>query len=126
MAVTLQKVADTSALMEANEVKRSSQSPTRRFCACSRRAVRWRGTPMPKPRRSTARIVKELEPIDRKLADQIRFDHHERNHANDRHLMFESSAIGFQVGIVLAGVSIIVRRPGWLSVAPSRVSPVWW
>ena len=60
-----------------------------------------------------ARIVNELAPSDRRLADQIRLHQRDRNHANDRHLMFELSAIGFQVGIVLAGVSIIARRR-WL------------
>jgi Flp pilus assembly protein TadB len=57
--------------------------------------------------------VNELAPSDRRLADQIRLHQRDRKHANDRHLMFELSAIGFQVGIVLAGVSILVRRR-WL------------
>ena len=57
--------------------------------------------------------MNELTPIDRKLAAEIRHDQHERNHANDVHLIFEVSAIAFQVGIVLAGVSIIARRR-WL------------
>ena len=64
--------------------------------------------------------MEELAPIDRKLADQIRLDQRERDHANDRHLMFELSAIGFQVGIVLAGVSIIARRR-WLLAGSATV-----
>jgi hypothetical protein len=107
------KVADTSAVLEANEVKTI-------IAESNAQILRVVAVGSPLARRATAkaqaldaRIVSELAPIDRKLADQIRLDQRDRNHANDRHLMFELSAIGFQVGIVLAGVSIIVRRR-WL------------
>ena len=108
------KVADTSAVMEANEVKMiiaQSNAQILRVVAV--------GSPLAQRRANAraqaldARIVTELEPIDRKLAAEIRDDQHERDHANDQHLIFEVAAIGFQVGIVLAGVSIIARRR-WL------------
>jgi len=107
------KVADTSAVMEANEVKTiiaESNAQILRVVAVGSPLARGASA---KAEALDARIVNELEPIDRKLADQIRHYQRERNHANDRHLMFELSAIGFQVGIVLAGVSIIARRR-WL------------
>jgi hypothetical protein len=107
------KVADTSAVVEANEVKTI-------IADSNAQILRVVGLGSPLARRATAkaqaldaRIVNELAPIDRELADQIRLDRRDRNHANDRHLIFELSAIGFQVGIVLAGISIIVRRR-WL------------
>ena len=109
------KVADTTAVLEANEVKTiiaESNAQILRVVAVGNPLAR-RANANAKAQALDARIVNELAPIDRKLADQIRRDQRERNHANDRHLMFEVSAIGFQVGIVLAGVSIIARRR-WL------------
>ena len=107
------KVADTSAVLEANEVKTiiaESNAQILRVVAVGSPLAREASA---KAEALDARIVNELAPIDRKLADQIRLVQRERNHANDRHLVFELSAIGFQVGIVLAGVSIIARRR-WL------------
>src|SRR5215212_110722 len=107
------RVADKSAVLEANEVKtiiaESNAQILRAVAVANPLAQRANA----KAQALDARIVNELAPIDRKLADQIRHDQRERDHADDRHLMFEVSAIGFQVGIVLAGVSIIARRR-WL------------
>src|SRR5215213_2313975 len=107
------KTADTSAVMEANEVKTiiaESNAQILRVVAVGSPLARAAGA---KAEALDARIVHELAPVDRKLADQIHHHQRERDHANDRHLAFEVSAIGFQVGIVLAGVSILVRRR-WL------------
>ena len=107
------RVADTSAVMEANEVKTivaESNAQILRVVAVGSPLARAASA---KAEALDAHIVNELKPINRKLADQIRVDQRERDHANDRHLVFELSAIGFQVGIVLAGVSIIARRR-WL------------
>jgi hypothetical protein len=114
------KVADTSAVMQANEVKRiiaASNAQILRSLAVGGSRARAANA---KAEALDARIVNELAPVDRKLADQIRLDQQERDHANDRHLMFELSAIGFQIGIVLAGVSIILRR-GWLLAGSATV-----
>jgi hypothetical protein len=107
------KTADTTAVMEANEVKKiiaESNAEILRVVAVGNPLARRASA---KAQALDARIANELTPIDRKLADRIHLDQRERDHANDRHLVFEVSAIGFQVGIVLAGVSIIVRRR-WL------------
>jgi hypothetical protein len=107
------RVADTSAVMEANEVKTiiaESNAQILRVVAVGSPLARAASA---KAEALDARIVNELKPINHKLADQIHVDQHERDHANNRHLVFELSAIGFQVGIVLAGVSIIARRR-WL------------
>lgn len=107
------KVADTTAVMEANEVKRiiaDSNAQILRVVAVGSPLARAASA---KAEALDARIENELAPIDRRLADQISLHQRERDHANDRHLVFEVSTIGFQVGIVLAGISIIVRRR-WL------------
>lgn len=107
------KVADTTAVMEANEVKRiiaDSNAQILRVVAVGSPLARGATA---KAEALDARIENELAPIDRRLADQISLHRRERDHANDRHLVFEVSTIGFQVGIVLAGISIIVRRR-WL------------
>jgi hypothetical protein len=107
------KVADTTAVMEANEVKRiiaDSNAQILRVVAVGSPLARGASA---KAQALDARIENELAPIDRRLADQISLHQRERDHANDRHLVFEVSTIGFQVGIVLAGISIIVRRR-WL------------
>ena len=114
------KVADKSAVMEANEVKSfiaESNAQILRVVAVGNPHARRANA---KAQALDARIVNELAPIDRKLADQIRLHQRERDHANDRHLVFELSAIGFQVGIVLAGVSIIARRR-WLLLGSAIV-----
>ena len=108
------EVADTTAVMEANEVKRiiaESNAQILRVVAVGSPLARRRASA--KAEALDARIENELAPIDRRLADQITHDQRERDHADDRHLVFEVSTIGFQVGIVLAGISIIVRRR-WL------------
>src|SRR5215211_934294 len=114
------RVADTSAVMEANEVKTiiaESNAQILRVVAVGSPLARAASA---KAEALDARIVNELAPVNRKLADEIRLDQRERDHANDRHLVFELSAIGFQVGIVLAGVSIIARRR-WLLLGSAIV-----
>jgi len=107
------KTADTTAVMEANDVKAiiaDSNAQILRVVSVGNPLARAASA---KAEALDARIANELAPTDRKLADQLHHHERERDHANDRHLAFEVSAIGFQVGIVLAGVSIIVRRR-WL------------
>jgi hypothetical protein len=107
------RVADTTAVMEANEVKTiiaDSNAQILRVVAVGSPLARGASA---KAEALDARIANEVAPINRRLADQITHDQHERDRADDRHLVFEVSTIGFQIGIVLAGISIIVRRR-WL------------
>jgi len=107
------KTADATAVMEANDVKTiiaESNAQILRVVAVGNPLARAASA---KAEALDARTVNELAPIHRKLADEIHLHQRERDHANDRHLVFEVSAIGFQVGIVLAGVAIIARRR-WL------------
>src|SRR4051794_7257019 len=107
------RTADASAGLEANEVKTiiaDSNAQILRVVAVGNPLARAASA---KAEALDARIASELAPLDRKLAAQIHLHQRERDHASDRHLAFELSAIGFQVGIVLAGVSIIAQRR-WL------------
>ena len=115
------KKADATAVMEANDVKTiiaESNAQILRVVAVGNPLARAASA---KAEALDARVANELAPIDRKLADQIHHYQRERDHANDRHLAFEVSAIGFQVAIVLAGISIIVRRR-WLLAGGGIVS----
>src|SRR3954452_8544070 len=107
------KTADTTAVMEANDVKKivaESNAQILRVVAVGNPLARAASA---RAEALDARIANDLAPLDRKLGDQMHLHQREREHASDRHLAFELSAIGFQVGIVLAGVSIIARRR-WL------------
>ena len=107
------KTADTTAVMEANDVKKTiaeSNAQILRVVAVGSPLARKASA---KAEALDARIVNELAPVHRKLAEEIHLHQRERDHANDRHLVFEVSAIGFQVGIVLAGVAILAQRR-WL------------
>jgi Domain of unknown function (DUF4337) len=59
------------------------------------------------------RIAEELRPADARLRDEIARDEHEVEHADDQHIAYELAEVALEVGIVLASVSIIVRRR-WL------------
>ena len=58
-------------------------------------------------------VQSELQPVDQRLSAKIVADENTRNEAEHRHLLYELAVVGIQVGIVLAGISILVRRR-WL------------
>jgi hypothetical protein len=64
-----------------------------------------------------ARVSEHLRPADAHLSEELKADRHEVDHANSKHLAFELAEVGFEVGIVLASVSIIVRRRWLLGAA---------
>jgi hypothetical protein len=64
-------------------------------------------------RRHEARVQQELAPADARLREEIHGDEHHVDEYEDKHLSFELAEVGLEVGIVLASVSIIVRRR-WL------------
>jgi hypothetical protein len=66
-----------------------------------------------KARLYRTRIAHRLRPADAQLQEEIESNRHEVDHANSRHLALELAEVGFEVGIVLASVSIIARRR-WL------------
>ena len=60
-----------------------------------------------------SRVLDHLRPADTQLREEIASNRSEVDHANDRHLALELAEVAFEIGIVLASVSIIARRR-WL------------
>jgi Domain of unknown function (DUF4337) len=115
------KAADTSARLETNNVKgllASSDSTLLRVV----------GTGNPKEAVAVAkaegletRIKKQLVPIEGALRAQIATDVEQRNRADSQHVLYELSETALQIGIVLAGISILARRH-WLLAGGGLVS----
>lgn len=69
--------------------------------------------------------VKELEkqskekfpPLEQEAQKSVNEAHAETRKANDKHKTFELSEVGLQLGIVLAGISIIARRRWLLGIS---------
>jgi hypothetical protein len=66
-----------------------------------------------KAREHETRLADHLRPADAHLNEEIKADRSEVDHANSQHLAFELAEVAFEVGIVLASISIIARRR-WL------------
>lgn len=64
-----------------------------------------------------ARVVGELRPRDAGLRHEIADHEQEVARTNTQHVDYELAAVGLEVGIVLASVSIIARRRWLLSLA---------
>jgi hypothetical protein len=70
-----------------------------------------------KARLHEKRIDDQLRPADHHLSEEIEAHRSEVDHANTRHLDFELAEVAFEVGIVLASISIIARRRWLLGAA---------
>ncbi len=64
-------------------------------------------------RQREARLRQELAPADARIHHEIDDDEHHVESYDDKHLAYELAEVGLEVGIVLASVSIIIRRR-WL------------
>ena len=107
------KAADTSARLETNNVKDLLASSNSTL-------LRVVGTGNPKEAVAVAkaealesRIKTQLVPIEGALRAKIAADVEQRNQANSQHLVYELSETALQIGIVLAGISILARQH-WL------------
>ena len=106
------RAADLSAQFEVNDVRATiAENDTV--------LLRTVGTGNPKAlahaeKLETQRAAK-LAPLDARLRAQIAADHAERADSDQKHLLYEIAEVGLQVGIVLAGISILARRR-WLLV----------
>jgi hypothetical protein len=58
-------------------------------------------------------VLSQFDPGDKQFATAITVATKDVNKANNKHLWYELAEVGLQVGIVLAGVSIIARKH-WL------------
>ena len=75
---------------------------------------------MPAP--TSEKIVEELCPADEAGREETADHDHEVEHANTQHVDYELAEVGLEVGIVLASVSIIVRRRWLLGIAGAAAS----
>ena len=107
------KAADTSARLETNNVKdllASSNSTLLRVVGAGnpKEAVA-----VAKAEALETRIKTQLVPIEGALRAKIATDAEQRNRADSQHVVYELSETALQIGIVLAGISILARRD-WL------------
>jgi hypothetical protein len=86
--------------------------------------LRVLGTGIPARYRAVARarvhenrVTDHLRPTDAHLTHEIDAHRSEVDHANTQHLDFELAEVAFEVGIVLASISIIARRRWLLGAA---------
>jgi hypothetical protein len=63
------------------------------------------------------RVDDHLRPTDQHLNEEIDAHRSEVDHANSQHLAYELAEVAFEVGIVLASISIIARRRWLLGAA---------
>jgi hypothetical protein len=107
------KAADTSAQLEANDIKTiiaNSDSVLLRVVGAGNPEE---ATAAAKAEELEGSVQSELQPVDRRLSAKIAADAKDRSDADQRHLLYELAEVGIQVGIVLAGISILVHRR-WL------------
>ena|SRR5436305_9202563 len=107
------KAADTSSRLETNNVKGLLASSNSTL-------LRVVGSGNPKEAVAAAkaegletRIRTQLAPIEAALRAQIATDVEQRDRADSQHVLYELSETALQIGIVLAGISILARRH-WL------------
>jgi hypothetical protein len=107
------RAADTSGRFEANDVKSLIASANSTLLRVVGTGNSKMSAAVAKARALEARIQSELAPRDRVLRRQIAGDQTQRDRADNRHVLYELSVVGLQIGIVLAGISILARRR-WL------------
>ncbi len=107
------KGADTQAQFDANDVKTIVASSDAVLLRVVGSGNPKEATAVAKAEELESRLQTELTPTDRRLSSEINADDTDRTRANHRHLLFALAEVGLQVGIVLAGISILARRE-WL------------
>jgi hypothetical protein len=109
--------AVASARLESNRVKIDTVQGTASLLRVLGVSVPVGHDATAKARELETRVVGSLRPIDAYLKEEIDANRSEVDNANDRHLALELAEVGFEIGIVLASVSIIARRRWLLSCA---------
>jgi hypothetical protein len=107
--------AVASARLESNRVKIDTVKGTASLLRVLGVSVAAGHDATAKARELETRVVGRLRPIDAQLKEEVDADRSEVDDANNRHLALELAEVGFEIGIVLASVSIIARRR-WLLV----------
>jgi Domain of unknown function (DUF4337) len=109
--------ADASAQLEDNRVKIDVAEGNATMLRVLGEGSPAEGKAAAAARGHEARVAGELGPRDAHLHEEIADDEHEVDHANTKHVDFELSEVGLEVGIVLASVSLLTRRRWLLGLA---------
>jgi hypothetical protein len=109
--------ATASARLESNRVKIDIAEGNASLLRVLGAAIPARYGAAAKAREHETRVVDQLGPADAHLDEEIEAHRSEVDHANAQHLDFELAEVGFEVGIVLASISIIARRRWLLGAA---------
>jgi hypothetical protein len=105
--------AVAAARLESNRVKIDTVAGTASLLRVLGVTAPARNGAAAKARELQTRVIERLRPADAHLEEEIAANRNEVDNANDRHLALELAEVGFEIGIVLASVSIIARRR-WL------------
>jgi hypothetical protein len=105
--------ATTSAQLEDNRVKIDIAKGNAALLRVLGAGIPARYGAGAKAHEHEARVADHLRPADAHLSEEIDAHSKEVDHANSKHLAFELAEVAFEVGIVLASISIIARRR-WL------------
>jgi hypothetical protein len=109
--------ATASARLESNRVKIDVAKGNASLLRALGATIPVRYGAAAKAREHETRVADRLRPADAQLAEQIGARRDEVDHANSQHLAFELAEVGFEIGIVLASISIIARRRWLLGAA---------
>lgn len=109
--------ATASAQLENNRVKIDIARGNASLLRVLGAAIPARYGATAKANEHEARVVEHLGPADAHLNEEIQAHRTEVDHANSQHLAFELAEVAFEVGIVLASISIIARRRWLLGAA---------
>jgi uncharacterized protein DUF4337 len=107
------KGADAQAQLDANDVKTTIASADAVLLRVVGTGNPKEATAVAKAEELESRVQTELKPNDQRLSSKIGADQTDRSRAEQRHKLYAVSEVGLQVAIVLAGISILVRRE-WL------------
>lgn len=107
------KGADTQAQLEANDIKSIIAGANAVLLRVVGTGNLKQTAAVTKAEELESRVQTELKPADQRLSAKIGADQADRDRAEQRHKLYAVSEVGLQVAIVLAGISILVRRE-WL------------
>ena len=107
------KGADTQARFEANDIKTTVATSDAVLLRVVGTGNPKEATAVAKAEELESRVQTELKPTDQALSAKIGADQTDRSRVEQRHKLYAVSEVALQVAIVLAGISILVRRQ-WL------------
>ena len=113
--------AETTGALEVQPAEERRRRRQRRHAAGARRRRAGRGAGGRGGAEHEAQIADQLKPADARLRHEIDDDEHDVSDADTKHFDYELAEVGLEVGIVLASVSIIVRRR-WLLGAGGAIA----